>query len=82
MHAGEAAGPERAAVEHLGAERIGHGVRAAEDPRLLAAVTHNTDDPRVSDVALSQEHARARPHRRAATPGSAAILADLRFPRA
>ncbi|MFI5937723.1 adenosine deaminase [Actinoplanes sp. NPDC051494] len=100
VHAGEAAGPEsvRAAVRDLGAERIGHGVRAAEDPHLMAelagngvtlevaltsntqtgaapgyarhqihdllaagvGVTLNTDNPRVSDVTLSQEHALAR----------------------
>lgn len=36
-HAGEAAGPEsvRAAVEVLGAERIGHGLKAAWDPALV-----------------------------------------------
>jgi adenosine deaminase len=100
VHAGEAAGPQsvREAVEHLGAERIGHGVRSAEDPALLeelarrgvtlevaltsntqtgaapgyrdhqihallaagVPVTLNTDNPRVSDVTLSQEHALAR----------------------
>jgi adenosine deaminase len=37
-HAGEAAGPEsvRAAIEVLRAERIGHGVRAIEDPAVVA----------------------------------------------
>lgn len=37
-HAGETAGPEsvRAAVELLGAERLGHGLSAARDPEVLS----------------------------------------------
>ncbi|MEA9391142.1 adenosine deaminase [Acerihabitans sp. TG2] len=37
VHAGEAAGPESIwqAIHELGAERIGHGVKAIEDPRLM-----------------------------------------------
>ncbi|MFH1023145.1 MAG: adenosine deaminase [Planctomycetota bacterium] len=38
IHAGEACGPENIweAIDTLGADRIGHGVRAAEDPALVA----------------------------------------------
>lgn len=37
VHAGEAAGPESIwqAIHELGAERIGHGVKAIDDPRLM-----------------------------------------------
>lgn len=37
-HAGESTGPQtiRDAIEHLGAERIGHGIAAAQDPALMA----------------------------------------------
>jgi adenosine deaminase len=37
MHAGEIGGPEkiREAIELLGAERIGHGISAAQDPALM-----------------------------------------------
>lgn len=39
-HGGELLGPEhvRTVVEHLQPHRLGHGVRSAEDPRLLAEV--------------------------------------------
>src|SRR5262249_54978777 len=37
VHAGEAVGPESVwnAIRHLNVERIGHGVRAIEDPKLV-----------------------------------------------
>jgi adenosine deaminase len=40
-HAGEARGPESiwGAIQHLGASRIGHGVRAVEDEALLQRLT-------------------------------------------
>lgn len=48
-HAGEAAGPEsvRGAFRELRADRIGHGVRAAEDPALVAELA---DSPVCLDV--------------------------------
>lgn len=70
IHAGEAAGPSSVsdAVAHLGAERIGHGVRAAEDPRLLdrlreagttleVALTSNTQTGASSGYRTHQIHA-------------------------
>ncbi|MEV6924916.1 adenosine deaminase [Dactylosporangium sp. NPDC051485] len=46
-HAGESTGPETIwdALRHLGAERIGHGIAAAQDPALLAHL-------REQDIAL------------------------------
>ncbi|MBK9738752.1 MAG: adenosine deaminase [Actinobacteria bacterium] len=46
-HAGETVGPEQvwASLDHLGAERIGHGIAAAQDLRLMEALVER-------DVAL------------------------------
>jgi adenosine deaminase len=43
VHAGEAAGPESMwqAIQELGAERIGHGVKAVQDPRLMNYLAEN-----------------------------------------
>jgi len=102
IHAGEWGGAEnvRDAIEHLGAQRVGHGVRLLEDDGLLPLViergvvlevcptsnvqsgvvpdfsahplpqlfrrnvltTLNTDDPLVSNIALSDEIERAMTH--------------------
>ncbi|WP_412540097.1 adenosine deaminase [Longispora sp. K20-0274] len=54
-HAGELAGPEtvRVAVDVLGATRIAHGIRAADDPELLSTLA----DRGVSlDVCLTSNH--------------------------
>lgn len=51
-HAGELAGPEsvRAALDALQADRVGHGVRAIEDPEL---VRHLADEQVVCDVSVA-----------------------------
>lgn len=80
VHAGEAAGPESvwSAIRDLGATRIGHAVRAIEDPRLIdhmrehgigveANLTSNVQTRSVSDFA-------AHPMRRYLDAG---LLANL-----
>lgn len=44
IHAGEAGGPENVeeAVQELGAERVGHGVRSVEDSRVLRLLREKT----------------------------------------
>jgi aminodeoxyfutalosine deaminase len=65
-HAGETTGPETiwAALDHLGAERIGHGISAARDPRLMAHLAERqipleicpTSNVRTRAVASLDEH--------------------------
>ena len=67
IHAGEAAGPASvaAALDHLRPDRIGHGVRSAEDPRLMerlaredvtleVALTSNVDTGAAASLARHQ----------------------------
>jgi aminodeoxyfutalosine deaminase len=65
-HAGETTGPEtiRAALQELGAERIGHGISAAHDKELLAHLAEHripleispTSNVRTRAVASIEEH--------------------------
>ena len=64
VHAGEAAGPESIwqAIRELGAERIGHGVKAIEtflEHGIRASI--NTDDPGVQGVDIIHEYTVAAP---------------------
>jgi len=65
-HAGEAAGPQsvRDAIEILGAERIGHGVRALEDPALVAELAERRIALELCPTSnrLTGAVARDRPH--------------------
>jgi aminodeoxyfutalosine deaminase len=65
-HAGEAAGPEsvRDAIEYLHAERIGHGVRALEDPKVLDLLAHRQIALEVCPTSnfLTGVASRERPH--------------------
>ncbi|GAA0484868.1 MULTISPECIES: adenosine deaminase [Tatumella] len=66
VHAGEAAGPESIwqAIRELGAERIGHGVKAIQDPALMDYLAEYgigiesclTSNIQTSTVASLQEH--------------------------
>lgn len=66
VHAGEAAGPESIwqAIRELGAERIGHGVKAVEDPALMDFLAEHkigiesclTSNIQTSTVATLEKH--------------------------
>jgi len=66
VHAGEAAGSEAIwyAIEQLGANRIGHGVKAIEDPKLMDYLAKHqigiescpTSNIQTSTIASYQEH--------------------------
>ena len=65
-HAGESTGPETIwdSVNHLGAERIGHGIAAAQDPALMAYLAEHgitlevcpTSNVRTQSVSSMAEH--------------------------
>lgn len=65
-HAGETTGPESVwdALQHLGAERIGHGIRAVRDPELMSYLADHgiplevcpTSNVRTGAIARMGEH--------------------------
>ncbi len=65
-HAGESTGPETIwdSLNHLGAERIGHGIAAAQDPELMAHLAEHditlevspTSNVRTRSVPSMEEH--------------------------
>ncbi len=65
-HAGESTGPETIwdSINHLGAERIGHGISAAQDPALMAYLAEHgitlevspTSNVRTRSVPSMEEH--------------------------
>jgi len=69
-HAGETTGPETiwSAIRDLGAERIGHGISAAQDPQLMAYLAEHgiplevspTSNVRTRAVAAIEEHPLAK----------------------
>jgi adenosine deaminase len=65
-HAGEAAGPQsiRDAIDLLGAQRIGHGVRAVEDPALVALLAERKIPLEICPTSnfLTGVATRGRPH--------------------
>jgi adenosine deaminase len=79
IHAGEAAGPQSVwAALRLGPQRIGHGVRSAEDPRLLA---HLAAAGVTLEVAITSNvqtgAARGRAEHQLATLATAGVLVAL-----
>src|SRR5216683_1293263 len=86
IHAGEIGGPEkiREAVELLGAERIGHGIAAINDPALMDLLADRripivlcTDDPAMFHTTLLNEYEHA--HQLGMTENELLRLAQMSF---